>query len=274
MALRSFALCGLFVAKGDLAIPSKEIAPGVEMPVLSIGTGGPSKWKADQCEAIVTGWLGLGGKAVDTAWIYGTEDTVGKTIASLGANRSELFITSKIPGCADAKGFVNKDLKALGTDYIDLLLIHSDIGACKATWKTLEELHAQGVLRAIGVSNFDSKHLQKILDVATVKPAVNQVKINVLSHDDETLTFCKANGITPMAYSPLEDDCTKHPAVVAAATAHNVSTYQVALKWVTQKDWLLTFQSTKAEHQAEDADLFGFDLTDVEMAALDAAQSG
>merc|ERR1712203_643665 len=105
---------------------------------------------------------------------------------------------------------------------------------------------------------------------ATVPPAVNQIPINVLKHDDDTINFCKSNGITPMAYSPLEDDCTKHPAVLSAAESHNVTAYQVALKWIVQHDMVLTFQSTKASHQAVDADLFGFDLTDDEMAALDA----
>ncbi len=133
---------------------------------------------ATACESIVTAGLGLSGKASDTAWIYGTEDHVRKNGVELDAYCSELFISSKIPGCADAKGFVNKDLPALGTDHIDILLIHSNIGLiCQATRKQLEEFHEPGVLRAIGVSNFDAKARQKILDVAiaTVKPAVNQV---------------------------------------------------------------------------------------------------
>ncbi len=167
---------------------------------------------ATACESIVTAWLGLSGKAIHTAWIYGTEDHVCKTVVELGANRSELFILSKIPGCADAKGFVNKDLTALGTDHIDILLIHSNIGLnCQATCKQLEEFHESGVLRAIGVRNFDAKARLKILGVAIapVKPAVNQVKINVLSHDDDTIESGKADGITPMSYSPLEGDATQ-----------------------------------------------------------------
>lgn len=165
-------------------------------------------------------------------------------------------------------------MKALGTDYIDLLLIHSHVGLdCQATWKVLEDLQQQGVLKSIGVSNWVKNDLEKLMKVATITPAVNQIHLNVLNHDDDTIAYCQANGIIPMAYSPLQDGVTQDPTVQNVASSHNVSTYQVALKWVVQHGMLATFQSTKASHQEEDADIFSFELTSDEIAALDGIQA-
>jgi len=253
-----------------------EIASGVHMPVVSIGTGGLETRAAT---TIVLDWLAINGRGLDTAWIYKNQDSVREAIAKAGVPRSSLFITSKIPGCLTPKSFVEADLKQLGVDYIDLLLIHSprpSVG-CKATWEVLEEYHAKGVLRAIGVSNFKPQDLEGLLSTAKVVPAVNQIQHNVLRHDDETISFCKAHNITIEAYSPVgrsnhSGDIPGNEEIKAIASNHKVSPYQVALRWILQHGHTLTFQSSSQAHQEDDADLFGFQLTADEMSRLDGLQ--
>merc|ERR1711907_210118 len=108
----------------------------------------------------------------------------------------DVFITTKIPGCFAAQMSIDRDLKDLGTDYIDLLLIHAHAGwSCPNTWKVLEDNVKKGKIRSIGVSNFNAKNIQDILKVATIKPAVNQIEYNVFSHDEDVISFCHANNI-------------------------------------------------------------------------------
>merc|ERR1719247_3146330 len=125
------------------------------------------------------------------------------------------------------------DIKQLNVDYIDLLLIHAPAGFCGASWKVLEENVKNGKLKSIGVSNFNKKQLQNILDKGTIKPAVNQISYSVFDHDEETIAFCRANGITVEAYSPLGSQWESksvftEPTVTSIAKAHNVSQAQVA----------------------------------------------
>ncbi|CAJ1395296.1 unnamed protein product [Effrenium voratum] len=159
-------------------------------------------------------------------------------------------------------------------DYIDLLLIHFPKGDCAEAWATLEEYHSKGVLRAIGVSNFKKSDLETLMKTAKVKPAVNQIELNVLEYDAEGLAYSKQLNITVEAYSPVgrsghSGDICGNEVVKSVASKHQISTYQVALKWILQHGNLLTFQSSSAEHQAEDADVFGFQISDEEMKALD-----
>ena len=133
-------------------------------------------------------------------------------------------------------------------------------------------------MRAIGVSNFRRSDLEALLSTAHVVPAINQVELNVLNLDDDTIAFSCVHNITIEAYSPLghtghSGNITANAAVHAAAAAHNVSAYQVALRWILQHGHVLTFQSSSQEHQQQDADLFSFALAAAEMAALDKQHS-
>jgi 2,5-diketo-D-gluconate reductase A len=262
-----------------VTVPTKTIAPGVDMPLASIGTGG---LEMDDAVNIVSTWLSLGGRGIDTAMWYQNQAGVASAIASSGVERSDLFITTKIPGCSapsTAEEQIEEDLSRLDTKYIDLLLIHFPTGSgadCASTWEVLEQYHASGALRAIGVSNFNAGNLSNLLQTAKVVPAVNQVELNIFHHDDETLAFAGRAQIAIEAYSPLGQNSsiiTKDPAVTAIAANHEVSTYQVAGKWILQHGHLMTFQSGSAAHQAEDVDLFGFDLTADEMSTLDSLQA-
>lgn len=278
MVAHSSVLSILFCvgAQAVVNVPTKEIAPGIHMPVVSIGTWTSGSTTKENASAIIGNWLGQGGRGVDTALVYFDQQKVAKAIADSGVARKDVFITTKIPGCAAAQSGIDKDLKELNTDYIDLLLIHGPIGFnCPGTWKVLEENVKNGKLKSIGVSNFNTKQLQNIMKGATIKPAVNQIAYSVFDHDEDTIEFCHANNITVEAYSPLGGghggpSVFKDPTVTGIATAHNVSQAQVALKWIAQRGDVLTVLSSNPEHQANDADLFGFTLGDDEMAKLKA----
>ncbi|CAE7282386.1 unnamed protein product [Symbiodinium natans] len=242
------------------------------MPVMSIGIGGLETANAS---AIVSNWLKLGGRGIDTALIYKDQNVVPEELQKAGIDRKDVFITTKIPGCDLATASVEYDLKQLKTDYIDLLLIHYPKGDCAKAWEVLEGYHSKGVLRAIGVSNFDKPSLEVLMETAKVKPAVNQIELNVLEFDAEALAFSEALNITVEAYSPVgrsghSGDIRGNKVIQGVAANHNISTYQVALKWIIQHGRFLTFQSSSAEHQASDAAIFDFQLTESEMKALDA----
>lgn len=261
---------------GEVQIPTVEIAKGVQMPVMSIGIGGLERSNAS---AIVANWIQQGGRGIDTALMYRDQSVVPEELAKAGVDRKDVFITTKIPGCAGTKMSVEYDLKQLQTDYIDLLLIHFPSGNCSEAWSILEDYHSKGVLRAIGVSNFKKSNLESLMATAKVTPAVNQMELNVLEYDQEAMEASQKMNINVEAYSPVgrsghSGDIRDNKVIKSIAATHNISTYQVALKWILQHGHIITFQSSSSEHQAEDADVFHFQLTDDEMKALDALHSG
>merc|ERR1712196_646737 len=192
-----------FSAAVQNTMPTKEIAPGVQLPLVNIGTWLAGS-KTEDPHEITKNWLELGFRGIDTALIYNDQDKIAAAIKESGIPREDIIITSKIPGCFNAKSSIDSDLKQLNVDYIDLMLIHSPIGlSCPNTWKVLEDYVAQGKLKAIGVSNFNVKQMQQVMDKATIPIAVNQIEYNVFSHDEDIIAFCDANNITVEAYSPL-----------------------------------------------------------------------
>lgn len=270
-------------AEGALNIPTKQIAPGVNMPVVSIGSWTQATKQEDKdIPGIVGSWLDLGGRGIDSAYVYGTQKAIAVEVEKRGLAREDLFITSKLPTCLGkslTRYFVDSDLKQLNTSYIDLMLIHAPglpgpFGGCDGTWEVLEEYVANGKLRSIGVSNWGPKQFEGLK--YKIPPAVNQVQYNVFHWDQETETYCAQHNITLEAFSPLGDPVRSHksvfkePAVVKIASKHNVSSGQVALKWIVQKGHTLTFLSSSKDHQANDADLFGFTLDGADIADLDA----
>ena len=259
------------VAATDLPMDTLEIADGVRMPVMSIGCGGLEHHDAYD---IVTQWLDLGGTGIDTALNYGNQDQVQQAIRDCGIAREELFLTTKIPDCnvTNVLEYIHADLKLLNTTYLDLLLIHGPRnGNCVKAWKVLEQSFFKNQSRAIGVSNFLPADLESIVAQGKIVPHVNQIQLNLLQKDTATIEYCAKHGIHVEAYSPLGKGkvAQDHPIVQRIARAHNVSAYQVALKWILQHGWILTFQSSSQKHQSSDADVFGFRLSDTEMKVLD-----
>lgn len=272
-----FAL--LFASTKAFSIPTRVVAPGVDMPIISIGSGQIGNFARHAPVAEIVGdWLDQGGRGIDTAWMYKDQAQIAETIKQHGVARKDLFITSKLLECiTGAEHYIEDDLKQLNTTYIDLMLIHAPVGNCAKTWSVMEEYHSRGVLRAIGVSNFNQRNLEGLIKSAKIMPAVNQIDYNLYSHDEDTIRYCRGKNITVQAYSPL-GSWTAHsksifadPTVRAIAASHNVSAAQVALKWIVQRGDILTVLSANKTHQANDADIFdpSFRLTDLQMSDLD-----
>lgn len=278
MTSQAVLLLFLPLILANVSVPTQEIAPNVEMPIVSIGTWTQT---SQNSSLIVNNWMNLGGRGIDSAWVYFTQKDIAAVIKASDVKREDIFITTKIPSCFLEETFVNDDLKALGTDYIDLLLLHFPLPFvnCSATWKTLEGLQQKGTLRSIGVSNFKIKDLEALLETATIAPAVNQIEYNVFSHDDELVQYCSQHNITVEAYSPLgspgrqKSSVFTDPTIGGIAKAHNVSAAQVALRWIVQAGHILTVLSEETTHQENDADIFSFELTKEEMTILDGLQN-
>jgi len=263
-----------------MSIPAQNIASGVKMPVISIGTW--TEGTTANASLIVDNWLRLGGRGIDTALVYFDQSSVATSITKSGIPREDIFITTKIPGCLDAAALIERDLRDLNTTYLDLVLIHGPLpsGHCPATWRAMEPFVQRGQVKSIGVSNFKQKDMEPILKGATVPIAVNQIEHNIFSHDDSTIAFCKAHNITVEAYSPLGSPARHKsgPSIFTDATvnsiakAHNVSAPQVALRWVVQAGHTLTVLSEREDYDVEDANLFHFQLTNEEMNTLNALQ--
>ena len=276
--------------------PTTEIAPGVLMPVVNLGTCCGSE--ATRSFPL---WWGDGGRGVDTALDYGkecpggTQAELGAAIRAAGAPRADVFITTKIragfdiahggPLCLGvssdyALSQVRQDLRELNVSQVDLVLLHSPCLSASANfklWQGLEEALAQNLTRAIGVSNYSKKQLAALLAQAglKVKPAVNQCELSVAHHVDEDMAFCRANNITYEAYEAMRGCPFGNAQVRSIAAAHSVGVSQVCLRWVLQKGAVLAVgigsnATTMPAYARGNLDLFGFALNASEMAFLDA----
>ncbi|MFE5621108.1 aldo/keto reductase [Streptomyces virginiae] len=264
---------------------------GVEMPALGLGV---FQTPPDETIAAVTAALELGYRHIDTAAAYGNEHEVGQAIRDSGVPRDEIFIETKIWISdygfeATLHGF-DKSAAKLGVDQIDLLILHqalpSEFGKTLDAYRALEKLLADGKVRAIGVSNFMVKHLHTLLDATSVVPAVNQLEIHPYFQQREVLDFDTAHGILNQAWSPIggitfypgygEDrrSVLQDPAITRIAAAHGKSPAQVLLRWGLQRGRSVIPKSTKHHRIAENIDVFDFDLTADELAALDALETG
>jgi diketogulonate reductase-like aldo/keto reductase len=245
-------------------------------------------------------WYGAGGIGVDTALDYGKECPGGKqtelaaAIAKAGVQRESVFITTKIRAALDvahggplcvglnaeyALKAVKEDLKELDVSSIDLVLLHapctSDATNAKL-WQGLEQALAMNLTRAIGVSNYKKKALSALLAQPTTKtkPAVNQCQLSVGHKDDETIAYCKAQGVTYEAYDAMRGCPFSNTQVQAIAASHGVGVSQVCLRWVLQKGAIMAVGlggnvTNMPEYAKENLALYGFTLTESEMALLD-----
>ena len=274
--------------------PAKEIAPGVRMPLVNLGTCCGSE--ATRSFPL---WWSDGGRGVDTALDYGkecpggTQVELAAAIRKVGAPRSAVFLTTKIragfdiahggPLClgvsADyALSQVRQDISELNVSRVDLVLLHAPCISADANfklWQGLERALAQNLTRAIGVSNFSKKQLAALLAQAglKVKPAVNQCQLSVAHHVDEDIAYCQEHNITYEAYEAMRGCPFGNQKVVAIAKSHNVSVSQVCLRWVLQKGAVLAVgigenATNMPNYARSNLDLFHFDLDQSEMSYL------
>ena len=256
---------------------------GVAIPRVAFGT-----WQiSNDCVTdAAKAALSMGYRHIDTAVAYENECGVGKAVRESGLRRDEVFITTKIPAevktYEGAKAMIAASLKNLETPYIDLVLIHSPkpwvelFGGSEKTyyaenlavWKAMEEAVAAGDIRSIGVSNFEVGDLQNIIDHAQIKPAVNQIRVHIGHTPTEVISYCKANNIVVMAFSPIATGkLLGHPIITEAAAKYQVSVPQIAIRYDYQLGLIPMPRSTNTAHIAENKNI-DFVISDADMKRL------
>ena len=251
---------------------------GVRMPKLGYGVYQVSP---EECERCVSDALAAGYRSVDTAQAYYNEEGLGAAVRKSGIARSELFLTTKVwisnAGETKAAASIDASLKKLGTDYIDLLLIHQPFGDYYGTYRAMEKAYRDGKVRAIGVSNFYPDRLIDLCSFAEVKPAVNQVETHVFCQQKKAREVMKRHGVQAESWGPFaegKNGLFTNPVLQEIAAAHGKSVAQVALRFLLQNDVVVIPKSVKKERMAENLDVFGFSLDAAEMERISALDTG
>jgi diketogulonate reductase-like aldo/keto reductase len=266
------------IVAGDVSSARLPLNAGTSIPQVGLGV-----WQTPRGEgtrrAVKTA-IELGYRHIDTARIYGNEADVGAGLRASGVARAEVFVTTKLwnddQGYDSALRAFDASLDRLGLDYVDLYLLHWPVAGKRLdSWRALERLHSEKRARAIGVSNFLSRHLEELMATASVTPAVNQIELSPFLQQRETRAFCLRHGIVVEAYSPLtHGQRLDHPVVVATAARVGRSPAQVLLRWALQQGLVVLPKSTREARIRENAALFDFTLDAQAMTALDACEEG
>lgn len=261
------------------AADSFELINGVKIPCLGFGTWQIEGSAADLAvaEAVRAGYI-----HIDTAAAYGNEEFVGSGLKRSGIPREELFLTTKlwnnIRTYDEAIAACEQSLSLLGTDYIDLLLIHwpnpLKFRACwkernAELWRAMEQLYRDGKVRAIGVSNFCERHLDALFETAEISPSVNQIRVCPGDIDEETISYCKSKGILIEGYSVLGTGRALDSAlIVETAKKYGVGVAQLCIRWCLQNGFVPLARSVSPEHIMQNLDIFGFEIEPADMVAL------
>jgi diketogulonate reductase-like aldo/keto reductase len=262
---------------------------GVEMPALGLGV---FQTPPEETRAAVEAALATGYRHIDTAAAYGNEREVGEAVARSGTDRSDVFLETKIwisdYGYDQTLHGFEKSSGKLGVDRIDLLILHqalpSEFDRTLEAYRALETLLADGKVRAIGVSNFMVDHLTTLLDKATVVPAVNQIEVHPYFQQRGVQDFGAEHGILTQAWSPIggitfyrdgqHTSTLQDPVIGEIAHAHGRTPAQIMLRWHLQQGRSAIPKSTKPQRIAENFDVFDFELTGQQLAAIDDLDTG
>jgi diketogulonate reductase-like aldo/keto reductase len=239
------------------------------MPLLGFGT-----WQIQGADATraTAAALAAGYRHIDTATAYGNEAEVGAAVRDSGIDRGDIFITTKLPGndAGDAPGTLQQSLTKLQTSYLDLWLIHWPTGEDDKVWAGLIEARDQGLVRDIGVSNFDGALLDEVTKATGVTPAVNQIEWSPLLFDADLVADHRSRGIVVEGYSALRGGTLEHPTIVGIAERLGRTPAQVIVRWHLQHQIVVIPKSVNADRIRSNADVADFSLTDDDMAAIDA----
>jgi 2,5-diketo-D-gluconate reductase A len=261
-------------------IPTVKLNNGVEMPVLGFGV---FQIPADETEQAVAAALETGYRSIDTARSYMNEDEVGRAIAASGIPRDELFLTTKLwvedQGEEKARRAFEVSLERLGLDYVDLYLIHQPFGDYYGSWRAMQELHRQGLARAIGVSNFYPDRLVDLIEHNETHPAINQVECHPFFQRVDYQELMRELGVQMESWGPFAEgrnNLFSDPTLSEIGAGHRRSVAQIVLRWLIQRGVVVVQKSVRPERMRENIDVFDFELTDAEMeriAAMDRGES-
>lgn len=264
---------------GAAAIPAVTLNDDNTIPVIGLGVGELSDADA---ERTVLAALEAGYRLIDTAASYGNEEAVGRAVRASGVPREEIFITTKLAtadlGFQSSQDALKASLQRLGMDYVDLYLIHwpaGEHGKYVDSWGGLMKRKEVGEAKSIGVSNFHAEHLSDVIDLSFFTPAVNQIELHPLLNQAELRAVNAGYGIVTQAYSPLGvGRLLEHEAVTSVAQAQGKTPAQVLLRWNLQLGNAVVVRSTSPERMKSNLEVFDFELTDDQMASLNALDDG
>ena len=249
---------------------ARVLADGNQMPMLGLGV-----WQVPDGPATVNAvrWaLDLGYRHIDTAQAYGNEESVGKALRDSGLPRDQVFITTKFyPGRNDPAAEARRSLRRLGVDQVDLYLVHWPQGGPVWAWPGMEQARELGYARSVGVSNFSASELAEVMAAGTIPPAVNQVQFSPQQYRRALLDACLRRNVAAEAYSPLGTGRNLSDATVTRVAQRAGRTpAQVLLRWCLQHGLPVITKSTHRERIGENAQIFDFTLSELDMAELDA----
>ena len=251
---------------------------GVMMPAVGFGV---YQIPVDETEEIVNKALEVGYRMFDTASAYFNEEQVGKAIASSAIKREELFITTKLwvqdYEYEDALRAFDLSLHKLGLDYIDLYLLHKPYGNYYAAWRALEKLYKEGLIRAIGITSFSNERLLDLCLHNEIKPALNQIETNPFFQQHSANAFLKSEGIVHEAWAPFaegKNDIFNNEVLKRIAENHHKSVSSVILRWLNQRNIVVISKTVRKERMIENFNIFDFTLSDDEMQAIAALNTG
>ena len=247
-----------------------ELPGGGRMPLLGFGT---FQVGARDARQVVRSALDIGYRHIDTATGYSNEEPVGAAIHDSGIDRQEIFITTKCPpqDLGRERETIEASLRALGTDYVDLWLVHwpPDGEAKPEMWQVFVEIAKEGKAAAIGVSNYSTAQIDELVHATGVVPAVNQIPWSPSLYDPRRAAELSERGIVLEGYSPLKRSRLTSPVLVEVAEAHSVTPAQVVLRWHLEHGFVVIPKTVHRERMEENFDLYGFELSDDELAKVD-----
>ena len=261
------------------AVPSVTLNNGVAMPILGFGV---YQIPPEATERAVADALAAGYRHLDTAAAYGNEEAVGRAIRSSGIARDELFVTTKLwiqdaPAEQNTKRAFDASLRRLGLDFVDLYLIHQPYGDLYGQWRAMQDLHRQGLIRAIGVSNLYPDRLVDLIDHNEITPAVNQIETHPFFQRADYQELMRARGVQIESWGPLAEgrnDLFSDPTLTAIGRAHGKSVAQVVLRWLIQHEVVVIPKSVRPERMRENLDVFDFRLSEEDMGRIAAMDTG
>lgn len=254
------------------SIPAIKLNNGILMPKLGFGTNTLNGELGERCVADA---ISVGYRLIDTAHIYGNEEAVGAGIKKSGIKREELFLTSKLwvddAGYESTKKAFDTSIKKLGTDYLDLYLIHRPRGDYKGTWKAMQELNEAGKIKAIGVSNFEPDQLAELIAEFKIKPAINQIETHVFFQEHVSYDSLKKQGVQHEAWSPFaagRNNIFSNETLADIGKKHNKSIAQVCLRWHFQRGVVAIPRSSQKAHMIENLNIFDFELDKTDLQSI------